>query len=452
MARPRPLEISPIATSAPVLAGSGAPEENGPSPMTTSRPPRVGPPALAWAVCVLTVAVALGSLGLAIADPNSGGPDHVSPSGPTVNDTPDSGYVPYAALSAVVFSAFALVGAVVATRRPRNPVGWFFGAGALLWSLGVLSSGVYWHMAFGRPDAPAAAEYVAWFGTWSFLPAFVLLLSLVPLLFPTGAPPSPRWRKVGWAAAVAGVVTTLSNALAPGPLETADFAWVDNPFGVEGLGLGTLADASFVALGAAALAGIASLVVRYRRARGIERQQLRWVAGAACLLVLLTVGGDLASSWLGSGAGWAGTLLGLMCVAIAVAIALLRYRLYDLDVVINRALVYVGLTALLAATYLASVLLLQLALSGAAGNSSLAVAVSTLAVAGLFRPARTRIQHAVDRRFYRRKYDAEHTVEAFSTRLRDQIDLDALDHELSTVVRDTLQPRHVSLWLRERAS
>jgi hypothetical protein len=442
------MNIPSIAADIPALAGSAAPEENGRSPMTASRPPRVGPPALAWAVCALTVAVALGSLVLAIADPNSAGPDHLSPSGPTVNDTPEGGYVPYAALSAVVFSAFALVGAVVATRRPRNPVGWFFGAGALLWSLGVLSSGLYWHMAFGRPDAPTAADYVAWFGTWSFLPAFVLLLSLVPLLFPTGAPPSPRWRKVGWAAAVAGVVTTLSNALAPGPLETADFPWVDNPFGVEGLGLGTLADASFVGVGAAALAGIASLVVRYRRARGIERQQLRWVAGAACLLVVLTVGGDLASSWLGSGAGWAGTLLGLMCVAIAVAIALLRYRLYDLDVVINRALVYAGLTAMLAATYLASVLLLQLVLSGAAGDSGLAVAASTLAVAALFRPARARIQAAVDRRFFRRKYDAQRTLEAFSSRLRDEVDLRTLSSELNAVVRETLQPAHLSLWLR----
>jgi len=420
--------------------------------MTASRPSRAGAPALARAVCALTVAVTLAFLVLAIVDPNTGGPAHVGASGPSPQDEADGGYVPYAAFSALVFSTFALVGAIVAIRRPRNPVGWFFGAGALLWSLGVLSSGVYWHIAFGRANPPAAADYIAWFASWSFLPAFVLLLALVPLLFPTGAPPSPRWRKVGWTAAVAGVVATVSNALAPGSLETADFPWVDNPFGVGGLGLDTLAAVSFPVVGLAAFAGIASLVVRYRRAHGIERQQLRWVAGAGCLLVLAAFGGSAASGWIGQGAGWIGMLLGLLGVAVAVAIALLRYRLYDLDVVVNRALVYAALTALLAATYLATVLVLQLLLRGTTGNSALAVAASTLAVAGLFRPARARIQQVVDRRFYRRKYDAERTVEAFSARLRNQVDLAALDRELSLVVRETLQPAHMSLWLRERAS
>jgi cytochrome b subunit of formate dehydrogenase len=433
-----------------MLARSAAREDNGRSPMTASRQSRAGARALAWTVCALTVAVALASLVLAIVDPNVGGPAHVSASGSTPQDEPEGGYVPYAAFSALVFSAFAVVGAIVAIRRPRNPVGWFFGAGALLWSLGVLSSGVYWHMAFGRANPPAAADYVAWFATWSFLPAFVLLLALVPLLFPTGAPPSPRWRKVGWTAAVAGVVATLSNALAPGSLEAADFPWVDNPFGVGGLGLDTLAAVSFPVVGVAAFAGIASLVVRYRRAHGVERQQLRWVAGAGCLLVLAAIGGSAASGWLGEGAGWLGILLGLLGVAVAVAIALLRYRLYDLDVVVNRTLVYAALTATLAATYLATVLVLQLLLSGTTGNSGLAVAASTIAVAGLFRPARARIQHVVDRRFYRRKYDAQRTVDNFSARLRDELDLAALSSDLRGVVRETLQPAHVTLWLREQ--
>jgi hypothetical protein len=403
----------------------------------------------AWAMCGLTVVVAVAIVVLAVADPNSGGPAHIDPSGPTAHDEPADDYVPYAALTAFVFSVYALVGAFVAARRPRNPVGWLIGAGALLWTLAVLSSGLYWHMAFGRPDPPAAAEFVAWFGTWSFLPAFTFLLCLVPLLFPTGAPPGPRWRAVVRAGIVAGGLATLSNGLAPGPLETADYPWVDNPLGIEGLGLGTLADVSFVVLAGAVLAALASLVVRFRRARGIERLQLRWVAAAGCLLVLGAVGGGAVSGWVGEGAGWLGILLGLLAVAVGVAIAMLRYRLYDIDVVINRTLVYGALTATLAGAYIGSVLLLQLMLSP---GSDLAIAGSTLAVAALFGPARARIQSAVDRRFYRRRYDAVRTLESFSARLRDEIDLDALDGELRVVIAETLQPAHVSLWLREGAA
>src|SRR5215204_830187 len=405
---------------------------------------------LAWVICGLTVASAVAIVVIAVADPNSAGPTQTSAAGPSARDKPQGGYVPYAVLTAIVFSTFAVVGAVVAARRPRNPIGWMVAVGALMWTLAVLSNGVFWHMAFGRPHAPAATDFVAWFGTWAFVPAFVLLLSLVPLLFPTGAPPGPRWRVVGWTALVAGAVTTVSTALAPGPLDTADYPWVVNPLGIEGLGLRTLAQVSFVPSGLAALAALASLVVRYRRARGIERLQLRWVAAAACLLVLCAVGGSLASPWLGSGVGWLAMLFGLMAVAAGLAVALLRYRLYDIDVVINRTLVYGALTATLALTYLGSVLLLQLALSGITEDSGLAVAASTLAVAALVRPARARIQAGVDRRFYRRKYDAHRTLEEFSARLRDQVDLAALSSDLSGVVRETLQPAHVTLWLRER--
>jgi hypothetical protein len=407
---------------------------------------RIGSRGPAWALCGLTIAVAVASVVIAIVDPNAGGPEHVDRVGPTPQDRAEGGYLPYAVFSALVFATFAVVGAVVAARRPRNPVGWFFGVGALLWATGVLSSGVYWHMAFGRSRRPVGADIVAWLASWTFLPAFVLLLSLVPLLFPTGAPPGPRWRVVGWTAAIAGAVGTLSTAFAPGPMDTADFAWEDNPFGVEGIGLRTLAAVSFVAMAAATLAALISVVVRYRRARGIERLQLRWLAVAVCVLLVGAVGGSAASGWLGSGAGWVGIMLGLLAVAVAVAIALLRYRLYDIDVVINRTLVYGALTATLAGTYLTSVLLLQLVLSP---SSDLAIAASTLAVAALFRPARARIQGAVDRRFYRRRYDAARTLEGFGARLRDQVDLDALSSELRAVVGDTLQPAHISLWLRE---
>jgi hypothetical protein len=403
---------------------------------------------LPWAICGLTVAAAVGVVVLTIADPNSAGPTHTSPSGPTVHDKPAEGYLPYAVLTAIVFSTFVVVGAVVAARRPRNAVGWLIAVGALLWMLAVLSNGVYWHMAFGRPHAPVASDFVAWFGTWAFVPGFVLLLSLVPLLFPTGAPPGPRWRVVGWTAAVAGGIATLSTALAPGSLETADYPWVDNPLGIEGLGLGALADVTIVVSAATALAALTSLVVRYRRARGIERLQVRWVAAAACLLVLFAVGGSLATPWLGSGAGWISMLLGLLAVAASLAVALLRYRLYDIDVVINRTLVYGALTATLALTYLGSVLLLQLALSAITEGSGLAVAASTLAVAAMFRPARARIQGGVDRRFYRRTYHAAHTLERFAAQLRDEVALDSLSAELRSVVANTMQPAHVSLWLR----
>jgi hypothetical protein len=403
---------------------------------------------LAWALCGMTVAVSVAFVVVAIIDPNSGGPEHVSRSGPSPHDKATGGYVPYAVFSGILFATFAVLGGVVAARRPRNPIGWLLSAGALLWTLGVLSSTVYWHMAFGRSDPPVASDFVAWLGTWIFLPAFVSLLCLVPLLFPTGVPPGPRWRVVGWTAAVAGGVATLSNTLAPGPLDRADFGWVDNPFGVQGLGLRTLAGASFVAVAVAALAGLISVVVRYRRARGIERQQLRWLAVAACVLVAGAVGGSAATPWLGEGAGWIGILLGLLSVVVAIAVALLRYRLYDIDVVINRTLVYGALTATLALAYLGGVLLLELALRPLTESSNLAIAGSTLSVAALFRPARSRIQAAVDRRFFRRKYDAARTLERFGTRLRDEVDLDALGGALRGVVSDTMQPAHVSLWLR----
>jgi hypothetical protein len=404
---------------------------------------------LARALCGMTVALTVAFVVIAIIDPNAGGPEgNVGASGPSPHDKAAGGYVPYAVFSGIIFAAFAVVGGIVAARRPRNPIGWFLVVGALIWALGVLASGVYWHIAFGRSDPPASADYVAWLGSWTFLPAFVLLLSLVPLLFPTGAPPGPRWRVVGWTAAVAGGVATLSTALAPGPMDSADFAWIDNPFGVQGVGLRTLADASFIAVAVAALAGVISVVVRYRRARGIERLQLRWLAVAVCVLVAGAVGGSAATPWLGEGAGWIGILLGLLGVVVAIAIALLRYRLYEIDVVVNRTLVYGALTATLAGVYIGSVLLLQLLLSGLTHDSSLAVAVSTLAVAGLFRPARSRIQELVDRRFYRRKYDAARTLETFGTRLRDEVALGSLSAELRAVVSDTMQPSHVSLWLR----
>ena len=336
----------------------------------------------------------------------------------------------------------------MAARRPRNPVGWLIGAGSFLWALAVLASSVYWHIAFGRPEPPAATDYVAWLGNWTFLPAFLLLLGLVPLLFPTGAPPGPGWRKVGWIAAVAGGVAAVSNALAPGPMDSSDFGWIDNPFGIGGLGLGTVADVSFALVGTAALAGIASLVVRYRRAQGIERLQLRWVAGAACLLVLFAVGGDVASAWLGSGAGWAGTLLGLLCVALAVAVVAaplpaLRHRRRDQP--------HAGLRRADgdAGRDLPGERPLP---AGRAGRSHRRLGPGGRRLdARRRRPVPPGTGTHPSRPSTAASTGASTTPCARSSSFRTPARPgrpDALDRELRAVVRDTLQPTHVSLWLR----
>ncbi len=294
-----------------------------------------------------------------------------------------------------------------------------------------------------RPRPPPTAEVALWFENWVWIPVLVPLFSLVPLLFPTGAPPSPRWRFVGWVAGTTGIVTLVATAVSPGPLQNTE--WVTNPLGLGGLGLRTLSDAAFVIWLASALAAVVSLVVRFRRSRGVERQQLKWVTAAGCLLVVSFPASGLLDDYVSELAGWACLLFALLGLAVAVSVALLRFRLYDLDVVINRALVYGALTAMLAGAYVGSVLLLQIVLSP---SSDLAIAASTLAVAALFRPARRRIQELVDRRFFRRKYDAAQTLDRFGMRIRDEVDLGALRAELRSVVADTMQPAHVSVWLR----
>ena len=225
-------------------------------------------------------------------------------------------------------------------------------------------------------------------------------------------------------------------------------AYPENPFAVDSPVVDVLA-LGFALLVIMLLAAAASLVVRFRRARGAERQQLKWIASAASIGPLVSVVGSLYwPAWQAQAA----TLLGSALIPIAAGIAILRYRLYDIDVVINRALVYGALSAALAGTYLSSVLLLQLVLSGVTANNGLAIAGSTLAVAALFQPARRRIQATVDRRFYRSRYDAARTLERFGAQLRDEVDLDTLGDELRAVVAETMQPAHVTLWLRSPAA
>ena len=391
---------------------------------------------LAWGLCALTFSAAAVS---AVLDVSVAGTDWAAILPEATR--PDEG-VFTAILDVAWLAVFAGIGAFVSSHRPENPVGWLLGALPGLLVLNFLGESYYWYAARDNPPDPGTlAALGAWVANTSWVPAVIIVLVLLPLLFPTGRPPTPRWRKVAWLGTAAGVLLLTASALAEGPLE--NYPWIDNPLGVADVP--GFVDGLGVALWfGSALAAAASLVVRFRRSRGVERQQLKWFTAAGSLLVFAFALSFTLSAVLGDEASWVIIAVALLAMALAVAIGVLRYRLYDIDVVINRALVYGALTATLAATYLVVVLLVGLAV----GRSGFAVAVSTLAVAGLFGPARSRIQAAVDRRFYRRRYDAARTLEAFGTRLRDELDLEMLGADLRGVVDETMQPAHVSLWLR----
>ena len=367
---------------------------------------------------------------------------------------PDTGTVTWSgSLSfAVMIVAFAALGALVAARRPGNPIGWILCMSPLFLAFTELARNWYVHTLFADPGSLPLVGGLMWAANWAWIPGFMPLLTLLLLLFPDGSAPSPRWRPVGWLAALAMGLLIVGYAFAPGQLE--DYPRVDNPIGIDGPAgdaLEVFQGIGFPLFALAAIGSMASLVFRFRRSHGVERQQLKWMAAAAALVVAAWLLNAFFDQVLGSDIAVI-LPLALLALPAAGAIAILRYRLYDLGLVVNRALVYGALSATLAGAYIGIVLLLQLALEPLTSDSGLAIAGSTLAVAALFRPARARIQHAVDRRFYRRRYDAVRTVQRFSARLRDEVELEALSDELRGVVRETVQPAHVSLWMRPEAS
>jgi hypothetical protein len=347
----------------------------------------------------------------------------------------------------VFLVTFASVGLVVALRRPRNPIGWLLCAGALITGIASVAS-VYADYAFAVKHghvlgATAAAWVTGWIWNFGLAPGGLL----APLLFPDGRLPTPRWRPIVWIACAGVLLIALLPALDPGRVDDYPVA---NPIGVPGAHdvLTLLAVIGGMCLALSFVAVLASLVVRFRRSHGNERQQLKWLSYSVAVIAA----GSVISGFVEPHSVDTSNAIesfALVSYPIAIGVAMLRHRLYDIDVVINRTLVYAALTATLAAAYLGSVLLLQLTLDPVTSGSSLAVAVSTLAVAALFRPARSRIQSVVDKRFYRRRYDAQQTLEDFSARLREQVDLETLGGELRSVVAETMQPAHVSLWLRE---
>jgi MFS family permease len=346
----------------------------------------------------------------------------------------------------VGFSAFMVVGALIVAHRPGNAIGWLFSAIALLAFTGQLASEYATYAYATRPGSLPYATLAAWYGSWPWWLVLALTLVFTPLLFPTGRLLSPRWRPVAWLAGVTTAVLTALTSLRT-ELGTVEDQVVANPIGVAAVGnpeRSPIIPVLIVLLGVLATAAFGSLVLRFRRSRGEERQQLKWFTYASALLPLAGLD-DFLPAPVGD------LLFGVPIVFLPVAagIAILRHRLYDIDRLINRTLVYGSLTAILGLVYAGVVLILGQVFGGVTEDPpSWAVAGATLAVAALFQPARRRIQEVVDRRFNRRKYDAAETIDTFGARLRDQVDLDTLSSELLAVVDQTMQPTRVVLWLR----
>jgi hypothetical protein len=369
-------------------------------------------------------------------------------------------------LYALLFLAFPFVGALIASRRPQNPIGWILLADGLLWMfLTVIDS--YSRYGVAEPGSvPFPVTIGALANTLLWVPTVGLLGIYTILLFPDGKLPSRRWRPLAWFSAAVIVLLGVTGTLAPGPLENQ--GGVRNPFGLEALPW--LVVATYVItplLPLCILASAVSMVLRFRRSRGEERQQIKWIAFAASFVGLLyltamVIGVIFTTAFSGDGGSlpsppwWFDLLfsvavLGFAGVPVAIGFAVLKYRLYDIDIIINRTLVYGSLTATLVALYFGVVAATQTilrALTGQTEQPQLAVVVSTLVIAALFNPLRRRIQSFIDRRFYRKKYDARKTLDGFSARLRDQTDLQTLNNDLAGVIRETMQPAHVSLWLR----
>ena len=346
---------------------------------------------------------------------------------------------------------FAVVGALVAARRPEELLGWLLlGIGVSL-ALANTSDGIV-RYGLAHPDGFVSPGYFGLSSAACF-GAFFLLLILTLLLLPSGRLPSPRWRIVAAGVAVLAALD-LVGLLRAGTFDDWKEEGLRNPLGVEALRpvLAPLLQVSIVMTFLLLLLSILSVAIRFRGSKGVERAQLRWIVAAVSgtgitWLVLL-----IASAFLGDrpvvDIFWGAALFSIALIPVGIGIAVMRYRLYEIDRVISRTLVYAVVTVVLGASYVGLVLAGQALFSSFAGGSNLAIAVSTLVVAALFLPVRSRVRRFVDRRFYRRRYDAQRTLEGFGARLREQIDLSTLERDLQLVVTETMQPAHASVWLR----
>jgi hypothetical protein len=386
---------------------------------------------LAWALCALSLA--LTGLGLLFHILNFS-----HPSVPTFT---------YWVESTVMGVGASTVGAIIASRRTHNPIGWLLCVSGLVFGAVMFATEYAIYALLVAPGTLPAGEALI-----SVNPLWVLgfnLFVLMLILFPTGKLPRSRWQWVAYLYTAIALVEVVAMFFLPGPLE--GLVLMKNPFGIEGLPIGRKQVQALIFTGGLVASG--SLIWRLRRGSWVERQQIKWLAYAAAI----ATGGNILAYTPPEaiGAPWVTTVghvvveLGVLGIPISIGIAILRYRLYEIDTLINRTLVYASLTVTLIAIYFSGIVVLQRVFVVLTGEkSTLAVVASTLVIAALFNPLRRRIQSFIDRRFYRRKYDAAKTLETFSTQLRDETDLEALRGDLVGVVRETMQPAHVSLWLR----
>jgi hypothetical protein len=384
---------------------------------------------IAWPACGLTLAMIACAIALAV--PNRYG------------------------LGAVLFilteASAALVGALIASRRPENPIGWLVSTHALFFALGEFGRQYAIFGLLTEPGSLPLARAMASPPYWVWFPGLMSIVVFLPLYFPDGRLVSRRWRPVAWLAVLLTAYLTTFAVLRPGGDETRG---IPNPLGLESpevyeplaASFEIFAPVSWVVLG---LLSVASLTLRFWRSRGVERQQLKWVVYAVVLFVSWAVLEQLLPVRVPPILDEFLFVVSLQGIWVAIGVAVLRYRLYDVDLIINRTLVYATLTTVLVLTYLVTVVLLQGAFRAiTGGESQLAVVASTLTIAALFSPLRSQVQAFIDRRFYRNKYDAATTLVAFNTTLRDETDLGRLSDDLLDVVRETVQPEHASLWLR----
>lgn len=355
----------------------------------------------------------------------------------------------------LAFASFLPLGALVALRRPQNPIGWIMIVSGFSVATSAAAGEYSIRAELYDPGSLPWGPELGWISSWIGVPG-VGMLTFLMLLFPTGEFLSSRWRWVGRIAAV-DLMVLFIGTLATWPERGVELVVTDTPsetFLVPPI----VFEVAWVSMMVGALVGLSSLIVRFRRSRGVERQQLKWMAYVAALLAILVIVNLFIFDLIGVGYTRfrivSEYILNLSVVGIpaAAALAILRYRLYDIDRLINRTLVYGGLSTILGTTYAALVFTAQSLLARFTVESDLVIAGSTLAVAGLFRPIRNRLQVFIDRRFYRQKFNARTTMEAFSASLRQEVDIEALSVRLVDVVEETMKPAHVSLWLSEHPS